>query len=35
MTDIITNTLGTAIGAIFSGQQMVKNMFARLGLSRQ
>jgi hypothetical protein len=35
MTDIITNTLGTAIGAVFSGQQWVKDMFVRLGLSRQ
>jgi VanZ family protein len=35
MTDIITNTLGTAIGAIFCGQSRMKAMFARFGLCRQ
>jgi VanZ family protein len=34
MTDIITNTLGTAVGAIFCGQQKVKAVLARLGLAR-
>ncbi len=35
MTDIITNTLGTAMGAIPCGQQRVKTVLARLGLARQ
>lgn len=35
MTDICTNTLGTAIGAIVFGQQKVKSMLASLGIARQ
>jgi hypothetical protein len=34
MTDVITNTLGTAMGAILSGQREVKAVLARLGLAR-
>jgi glycopeptide antibiotics resistance protein len=35
MTDIITNTMGTSMGAILGGQQKVKALWTRLGLSRQ
>jgi len=35
MTDVITNTLGTATGAILCGQQKVKAVLAKLGLARQ
>jgi VanZ family protein len=34
MTDIITNTLGTTLGAVPCGQQKVKAVLARLGLAR-
>ncbi len=35
VTDVITNTLGTAMGAIFCGQPRVKAVLVRLGLSRE
>ncbi len=35
MTDILTNTLGTAVGAKVYGQQRVKTVMAKLGLARQ
>jgi VanZ family protein len=35
MTDIITNTMGTSMGAILCGQKKVKALWTRLGLSRQ
>jgi VanZ like family/Concanavalin A-like lectin/glucanases superfamily len=35
MTDVITNTLGTALGAVASASEAVGDMLARFGLMRQ
>jgi VanZ family protein len=35
MTDILTNTTGTAMGAILCGQQKVKAVLAKFGLAKQ